>query len=133
MTPLRLPFSGGESERSSSPRITLSVEIAPIQTTPPIGSPPNLGGEEITLHTSLRCLAHLAAMPPLFRGNAFHYIVRGIGTNHSRYSGKACQASARNTGQASLAHHTRARLVCHIATLPLCHIKHLENVQTTLL
>ena len=122
------------------------VSLALLQTTPPIGSPPNLGGEEITskpcsdashasrrLRTSRRCLAHLAPMPPLLRGNAFRHIVPGVSTTHAKHSGKACRAFARNTVQASLAHHTRARLVCHFATLPLCHIKHPENAQTTLL
>ena len=88
------------------------VSLALLQTTPPIGSPPNLGGEEITskprsdalhtslrLRTSLRCLAHLAVTPPLFRGNAFHYIARGIPTNRAKYSAEHCQASERNTGQ----------------------------------
>ena len=80
-------------------------------------TPPNLGGEEITLQafsfdalhasrrlrTSLRCLAHLAAMPTLLRADALHYIARGIPTNRAKYSAEHCQASERNTGQTSRA------------------------------
>ena len=71
------------------------VSLALLQTTPPIGSPPNLGGEEITLQASLRCLAHLTAMPCTPHSDALRYNVGSISPKVADYSRRPWRLSGR--------------------------------------